>query len=290
MAFVLLSVICSVLVSVLLKLARRYGIDIGQAVAWNYAVASALTALVLRPSLASLHAADAPWPALIGLGLLLPTIFLALGASVRHAGIVRSDAAQRLSLLLSLLAAFLLFGETLTALKGAGIALGLLALLAMVWRDTRGEADAGAGGAAGWLYPLLVFAGFGSIDILFKRVAAAGVPLGASLQAMFALSLLVAFALQLGRRVQGRTRFTLASLAGGVVLGLFNFGNILFYLRGHQALPQHPALVFACMNLGVVVLGAVVGTGFFRERLSLLNLLGLLLALLAIGLLTLGQP
>jgi drug/metabolite transporter (DMT)-like permease len=198
---------------------------------------------------------------------------------------VRSDAAQRLSLLLSLLAAFLLFGEQLTAFKAIGIALGLLALLCMVWRGEHGTLE---GGPAGWLYPLLVFGGFGVIDILFKRVAQAGVPLGASLQAMFALALLVAFALQLWRRLQGRTRFTARSALAGVALGLTNFGNILFYLRGHQALPQHPALVFASMNIGVVALGALVGLLVFRERLSRLNLGGVLLALLAIGLIARG--
>jgi drug/metabolite transporter (DMT)-like permease len=96
----------------------------------------------------------------------------------------------------------------------------------------------------------------------------------------------VAVAIQLWRRARGQTHFTLSSLFGGVVLGLFNFGNIVFYLRGHRALPQHPALVFASMNLGVVVLGALVGVLVFRERLSRVNLVGLLLALLAIGLLT----
>lgn len=279
MIYVLLSVICSVLVSVLLKLARRFQIDIGQAIAWNYAVAGALTTLLLQPSLATLREPAAPWLALAGLGVLLPTIFLALGASVRHAGIVRSDTAQRLSLLISLLAAFVLFGEQLNGLKVAGIALGLLALLCMVWRNGQGTAD---GGIAGWLYPLLVLGGFGAIDILFKRVALAGVPLGAPLQAMFALALLVAFALQLWRRLRGRTRFTMRSVLGGVALGLANFGNILFYLRGHRALPQHPALVFASMNIGVVALGALVGVLLFRERLSRLNLGGVLLALLAI--------
>ena len=186
----------------------------------------------------------------------------------------------------------MLFGESLNASKLLGIVFGLLALLGMVWRTQRGagmDDDASAGGVTDqtgrWLYPLLVFAGFGIIDILFKRVAAAGVPLGASLQAMFALALLVAFALQWWRRAQRQMRFTMRSVQAGVVLGLFNFGNILFYLRGHQALPQHPALVFASMNLGVVVLGALVGTLLFRERLSRLNLAGLLLALLAIVLL-----
>ncbi len=293
MIFVLLSVICSVLVSVLLKLARRFAIDVGQAIAWNYVVASALAAWLLPSSLQTLRAPGAPWLALIGLGVLLPTIFLALAASVRHAGIVRSDAAQRLSLLLALLAAFVLFGEQLSAPKAVGIVLGLLALIAMVWRPRADAADGdvvrgGTGfpavstGAARWLYPLLVFAGFGVIDILFKQVALAGVPLGASLQAMFALALLIGFALQLWRRARGQMRFTARSALGGVALGLFNFGNILFYLRGHQALPQHPALVFTSMNIGVVALGAVVGLLVFREHLSRINFGGVVLAVLAI--------
>ena len=290
MIFVALSVICSVLVSVLLKLARRHGIDVGQAIAWNYVVASVLTAWLLRSPLTALRAPGAPWLALVGLGVLLPTIFLALAASVRHAGIVRSDAAQRLSLLLSLLAAFVLFGEQLTVLKAIGIALGLLALFAMVWRArapvAAGSADRrGLSATAHWLYPLLVFVGFGVIDILFKQVAQAGVPLGASLQAMFALALVVALAWQLWLRARERTHFSARSALGGVALGLFNFGNIVFYLRGHQALPQHPALVFTSMNIGVVALGAVVGLLVFREQLSRINIAGVVLAGLAIGLL-----
>lgn len=285
MFYVWLSVICSVLVSVLLKLSRRFDVDVGQAIAWNYLAAGALTVLILHPSLGTLQQPGAPWLAMIGLGLLLPTIFLALAASVRHAGIVRSDAAQRLSLLISLLAAFVLFGEQLTGHKFAGIVLGLVALLLMVWRhQPAGSID----GVSGWLYPLLVFVGFGVIDILFKRVAQAGVPIGASLQMMFALALPVAFAIQFWRRVQGRTRFNVRSLWAGLLLGLANFGNILFYLRGHQALPKHPALVFASMNIGVVALGALVGLVLFRERLSRLNLGGVLLALLAIGVIARG--
>ncbi|WP_266180163.1 EamA/RhaT family transporter [Dyella humicola] len=281
MIYVLLSVICSVLVSVLLKLARRLEIDIGQAVAWNYVATSALTAAVFHPSLDVLRSPQAPWLGFVGLGLLLPLIFLALAASVSSAGIVRTDAAQRLSLMISLLAAFLLFGETLSISKGAGVALGLLALACMVWRAERGDRE-----SSGWLWPLVVFAGFGVIDILFKLVAKAGTPFAASLQAMFALALVVAFGLQLWRRWYDRVRFTLRDAIAGLMLGLANFGNIVFYVRGHQALPDHPALVFASMNLGVVALGALVGLLAFRERLSRVNLLGLLLALLAIGLIT----
>jgi len=285
MFFVLLSVLCSVLVSVLLKLAGRLQIDVGQAIAWNYVVTSVLTAWLLQPTLATLRGPGVPWLALVALGILLPTIFLALAAAVRHAGIVRSDAAQRLSLLLSLLAAFVLFGEQLNAVKLAGIAFGLLALLCMIWRSGNAVAAPGAGG---WFYPVLVFAGFGVIDILFKRVALAGIPLGDSLQAMFALAVVVAFAMQLWRFLRQRVRFTARSALAGAVLGAANFGNILFYLRGHRALPTHPALVFASMNIGVVALGALVGLLLFRERLSRLNLGGVLLAALAIAVMVWG--
>ncbi|HET7561731.1 MAG TPA: EamA family transporter [Rhodanobacteraceae bacterium] len=283
MLYVLASVVCSVAVSVLLKLARRWHIDVGQAVAWNYVVAGTATLLALRPEWTPLAHAQPPWLALVLLGILLPTIFLALAASVRHAGIVRSDAAQRLSLVLSLGAAFTLFGEQLTLLKLAGCTLGLVAMAGMVWRGGATARDAANGKA--WLWPLVVFAGFGIIDILFKRVAASGVPLGTALAVVFALALLTAFAIELARR----SRWTWQGFAGGVALGLFNFGNILFYLRAHRALPHDPSLVFAGVNLGVVALGAGVGMLVFRERLGRINLAALGLALFAIAMLALAQ-
>src|SRR5574337_196271 len=240
MIFVLFSVLCSVLVSVLLKLTRRLQLDVGQAIAWNYVVTSVLTASLLQPTASTLRGPGVPWLALVALAVLLPTRFLALAAAVRHVGGVRIDAAQRLSF--------------------------LLALPCMVWRS--GHAVA-ASGVAGWFYPVLVFVGFGVIDILFKRVALAGIPLGDSLQTMFALALLVALAMQLWRRLRHGVRFTARSALAGVVLGAANFGNILFYLRGHRALPDHPALVFASMNIGVVALGIIArpwATGGFPQE------------------------
>lgn len=283
MTYIFLAILCSVLVSVLLKLARRQQVDVGQAIAWNYVATSLLTAWIFHPSMEILHGHGVPWAGLIGLGVLLPAIFLALATSVRYAGIVRSDAGQRLSLLISLLAAFVLFGEAINATKLAGIVLGLVALCCMVWR---GGADNAADSKEAWLWPVVVLVGFAAIDILFKHVAQAGTPFAVSLQAMFALALVVSFAIQLWRRVRGQMRFSLRSALGGLLLGLANFGNIVFYVRAHQALPQQPALVFSSMNLGVVALGALVGTLVFREKPSRLNLAGVALAVVAIALAT----
>ena len=85
MHFLLFAVVCSVLVSVLLKLAPRRQIDVFQAITWNYATASALAVAILKPSFASLTAAHTPWLALLGLAVALPGIFLVLARSVRVA-------------------------------------------------------------------------------------------------------------------------------------------------------------------------------------------------------------
>lgn len=286
MHYLVLSVICSVLVSVLLKLAPRQRIDMAQAVTWNYLVASVLSLVLLRPSLASLQTPHAPWVALLGLAVALPAIFLVMARAVTHAGIVRSDVAQRLSLLLSLLAAFLIFGETANAWKAAGLAVGLLAIVCISVRPRAQAAQ--PSGARSWPWLLGVWVGYALVDILLKKVALSGTPSMAALLASFSLAFVLMLAWQLWRHLRGSARLQGRNLVAGALLGLLNFGNILFYVRAHQHLPDSPAVVFAGMNIGVVVLGALVGIIGFGERTSVWNRVGLGLAVLAIGLIAWG--
>lgn len=282
MTYLLISVVCSVLVSVLLKLMQRRGIDTAQAITWNYLAASLLCLWLLDPPLAALAAGDAPVPALVALALLLPGIFLALAASVKAAGIVRTDVAQRLSLVLSLLAAFLWFGERADALKIAGLLLGIVAVVCLVVRED--AAHDGTRGWPRWSLPLLVLLGYASVDVLLKHISAAGTPFAASLQVAFAAAFVLMAALQAVRWRRQRVAMTAPALLSGLLLGAINFGNILFYVKAHRALPDSPAVVFSMMNIGVVVLGTAVGTLVFGERLSRLNLLAIPLAIAAIGL------
>lgn len=287
LAYLLSSVVCSVLVSVLLKLMQRRGIDTAQGIAWNYLAASLLCFTLLDPPMAALAAPHAPWPALALLAVLLPGIFLALSASVRVAGIVRTDIAQRMSLVLSLLAAFLWFGEQADAQRLAGLALGLLAIVLLVLRP-RAAAGEAEGSGSGWALPLLVLVGYASVDVLLKHIAAAGTPFVASLQVAFVAAFIVMMGVQLVRRARSGTELTLPALGAGLLLGALNFGNILFYVKAHRALPDNPAVVFSTMNIGVVVLGTLAGTLLFSERLSRMNLLAIPLAIVAIALIAAG--
>lgn len=280
MHFLFFSVFCSVLVSVQLKLAQRKGIATTQAIAWNYLVAASLCWFLLDPPLSGPVLDQAPVMSLAALSLLLPGIFLAMAASVKAAGIVRTDVAQRLSLVLSLAAAFLLFGEKADALKITGLALGLAAIVCLVARSE--PLPDAAHPSSRWLLPLVVLVGYAGVDILLKRIAIAGTPFAVSLLIAFATAFVLMAALLIWRRVRHGHRFTLAGLLTGLLLGATNFGNILFYVRAHQRLPDSPAVVFSMMNIGVVVLGTLAGVVGFGERLSRLNKLAIPLAVVAI--------
>lgn len=286
MIYVLLAASCSVLVSVLIKLARRYQVDMTQAIGWNYLAASIWCWYLLKPSLAGLSQPATPWPSLLGLALVLPLLFIVVSASVRRAGIVLTDIAQRLSLLLSLLAAFLLFGETTSPLKLAGLALGLLAVVGILLRPERGG---GNDGGRVWPVLLTVWGGYALVDVMLKHIAAAGTPFAASLQVSFALAF-VGMAVWLAIRVlRGQCDLSWRGFAGGLLLGTINFGNILFYVQAHRALPGQPAVVFASMNIGVVVLGTFVGVLAFGEKLSRINRAAVGLAIMAIVFIALAK-
>ncbi|MCE7031434.1 EamA/RhaT family transporter [Lysobacter sp. GX 14042] len=286
MLLILLSALCSVSVAVLLKLAPRWRLDMPQLVMWNYLAASGLCWVLLSPPLENLQRPDTPWPVLLGLAVVLPSLFLVLAACVRAAGIVRTDVAQRLSLLLSLLAAFTVFGEQASVIKLAGLALGLVAVAGIVVRPERGSGP--VQGQRAWLLLLVVWGGFAFVDVMLKVVAQAGTPSSASLQVAFALAFLLMLFWQLVRHWRGRTELEVRHLGAGLLLGLLNFGNIYFYVRAHQSLPDSPAVVFAAMNIGVVVLGTLVGIAAFGEKTGRWNRLAIVLAVAAIALIALA--
>ncbi len=276
MIYILLSIICSVLVSILLKIARRYEVNINQAIAFNYAIAALLCAYFYRPDLSSVS--EAPVSIYLVLGFLLPSIFVVLAGSVKHTGIVRTDIAQRLSLLIPLLAAFIIFKEDISPIKTTAIVLGLIAVVCSIpWQKGGKKSN------KSWLFPLLVFFGMGIIDVLFKQIAVIkSIPFTTSLFLVFIIALSISMLTLMYFILFRKHKLSIKNIGFGLILGFFNFGNILFYLKAHQALKDQPSVVFSAMNIGVIALGSLVGLWLFKEKLSKLNYIGIGLAIIAI--------
>ena len=282
MLYLIIAVLCSVAVSVLLKVLRQQGLDIRQTIVAGYPVAFLLTWLLLKPDISGINALGVAWGIIIALGVLLPAVFVILGRAIEAVGMVATDAAQRLSLIIPIVAAFLLFGEVLTGTRVFGLLLGFLALGALIYRPQQGQISKQAKHTPLWLFG--VWAGYGIIDILFKQIAKQGAafPLTLFMSFGFAGVLLLIYLLIIRVRWQGR------ALAAGLLLGALNVGNIYAYIRAHQVLSDSPSIVFTGMNVGVIAVATLIGVSIFKESLNRVNMLGLVLAIACVAVLFLA--
>lgn len=283
MHYLILAILCSVSVSVLLKVAGKYKIIPNQAIAFNYVIAISLCYFLLKPDFKGLGFTEfflqsEAQPIFLSLGILLPTVFVFMSKAVEYAGIVRADAAQRLALFLQILAAVLIFNETLSSIRIAGVIVAFAALFCLLSKPTNALQD-NAGKAI--LFLILVWAGYGVIGILFKKIALMGGAFPTTLFISFVLAGSIIFIYLLLKR----TIWTAPSLLGGMLLGCLNFFNILFYIKAHQYFKESPTIVFAGMDLGVICLGALTGALIFKEKISKINGVGIALGLVSILLL-----
>jgi drug/metabolite transporter (DMT)-like permease len=285
MHFVLYSVLCSVTVSVLLKVARNMRLDTFQMICWNYPVAVGLTWYFFDPAIKDVVMTTHPWEIYLPLAFLLPTVFMALSASLKSVGIVKTEVAQRLSLIVPLIAAFYLFGERFNWFTGLGLGIGFLAILLCIGWQKKGGAS-GKGFKFPWLYPVMVFLGYGVCDVLFKKIAlTTSIPYTTSIFVVFILAMVVAFLFLFIKLAFKSTTFEWKALLWGLGLGIFNFANILFYMKAHRLIPDNPSIVFAGMNMGVITLGALVGLWIFKEKLTSWNWIGIIFSILAVWIL-----
>lgn len=282
MLFLVLSILCSVTVGVIFKITRKYNSNPTQIVAFNYIAALVLCYFTYTPNLKEVDS-NAPWNLYIAIGVLLPVVFLFLVASIKHMGIVKTDAAQRLSLFIPILAAWFIFKEEFNTYKIIGIVIGFVALLFILRKQSENKQNK-------WIFPTVVLVGFGIIDILFKQIAIyTTLPYPTSLFVVFCIALAVAILISVYEIGIKNVKLESKNILFGALVGIFNFGNILFYLKAHKAFAENPSTVFAGMNMGVIVLGSLVGLLFFKEKLSKLNYIGLFLALIAIVFIVISQ-
>ncbi len=285
MLSIIISLICSVSVGILLKIAKKYDVTFMQIIGWNYLVALLLAKFIFSPDLSETAVNNLPFLILSGLWILLPMVFLIQALSIKHVGIVKTDIAQRLSLFIPIVASYFLFDERFTTYKIIGLIIAFIAIF-----FTLDKAEINQNTNKKWQYPLLVLLGFGVIDVLFKKmVIFSELAFTTTLYLTFIGALVVAWLINGFLIVTKKQKFGINNIFWGIALGLLNFGNIYFYLKAHKELSENPSTVFATMNLGVIILGSFIGVLFFKEKLNKKNYFGIVLALVAVVLIVISQ-
>lgn len=280
MIYLIIAIILSVTVSVNLKLLRRYYTDSYQAIVFNYPSALALSYFFFRPNLQAIPETN-QWTLFFVTALMMLSIFYFISKSIQTSGIVITAISQRLSLIIPVIAAFLLFDETFTLLKFIGLIIGFLAIYFSV---PSGKFDSKN---INFWYPVIVFSGTGILDIFFNHITKfSNLSFTDCLFYIFSIAAILGFLSLIYLKITNRLDFQWRAVFAGLLLGVFNFGSIYFYIKALKIEHDKPSVVFSAMDIGVIALGSVVGFMLFKEKLSKINKVGLFLAIIAICILT----
>ena len=280
MAYLIIAIFCSVVVSVNLKLLKRYYTSSFQAIVFNYPTALILSYFLFRPSFED-SPSDNQFLIFLIMAFMMLSLFYFISKSIETSGIVITAIGQRLSLIIPVLAAFMIFNESLSMLKLSGLIIGFLAIYFSVPKAKF------ASNNINYWYPFIVFFGTGILDIFFNMITQfSNLSFTTCLFYIFAIATILGLFTLLYLKSSGKLDFQLKALFAGVVLGIFNFSSIYFYIKALAIEADRPSIVFSAMDIGVIASGSVVGFLMFKEKLTMLNKAGIALAILAICILT----
>lgn len=223
-----------------------------------------------------------PWfPYAVLLGTLFIIMFYLIGNSSQKAGITVTTLANKLSLVFPVLFSILYFHETISVLKFVGMAMAVTAVILTVYKK-----DIKKTNLLYILLPVSLFFGSGITDSVLKF--AQGEKITESESAIFSFFVfLVAFVIATGislvnNKSKGKKFNHAPTLFFGTILGLVNFGSLYFMINALNNSKLKSSLVFALVNISIVMLSAVIGKIIFKEKLSRINISGIFLAMVSI--------
>ncbi len=244
----------------------------------NYVAASlvcVVVMLVVRPG------ENALFTSLTGLwgGVCYLLSLLYYFAAVKRIGMGLATSANRIAVAVPVAVALLVWHETLRAEQGIGLALVAISFPLL------GSGRAGLGSAElkvllGTLVPLFVITGACQLS---NRIYSGGAPAQNTflfLSCLFGAAGATAFLALLVQPVKPRRQ----DVYIGLVLGGANLTTNVLLLAALRELPS--AVVFSVSSAASVMLAAVTGVMFWRERLNRVATSGVLLATAAVVLLT----
>lgn len=285
MIYLVLSILASTLINVIFRVFNRYDIDNQQAITFNY-LTCVLTGMLMLDFTLPWQSFDlnAPWFSLsLGLGSLFIVVFLGMAITARKDGISVSVVASKMGVIFPVLFAALVLEEHLSGLVVTGILISLLSVFLTSRKNLPLDAV-----TMTWI-PVLVWLGSGAIDTLLKVIEThlpEGVTEDVPVIIIFFSAAVFGSAILTYRIHKRQTTFHLRHLLAGILLGIPNYFSIYFVFMALRSNVLSTAQVFPVNNLGVVLFSTLISVLVFREKLSKINLAGLLLALIAIILLS----
>lgn len=283
MIYLLFSVLSSTAIFVLFKLFSKYKIDTLQAIVINYATAFSFGLIFNDAQTTVSEIIQTNWfIAAIGLGFLFIAIFNVMALTAQRNGLSVASVASKMSLIIPVIFGIYVNNESTEAQKLIGIALALVAVYLTSIKQKENSVVTKS------IYlPIILFIGSGIIDTSVNHFAPKGnIPL--FLSSIFGIAAIIGFCLFAYKSITTKKRFQLKSIPFGILLGVVNYGSMYFLLLALRVENTESSTIFTINNIAILALSTLVGLVLFKENISKKNWIGIILAFIAILLVTLA--
>ncbi len=292
MHFLLLCILSSTAIFVTFKSINRLNIPAFPVIVINYLVATLLGFLIYTGDTGLASIPGSSWlPISIIIGILFILMFFLIAYSTKKAGISVTTVASKMSVIFPIAFSLIIDpADQLSLIKLAAILLALAGVVLTIYKPEREQSEKSI-----IFIPLLLFVGMGLVDSLVKLaqqqyVSDEETALFSAILFLnaFLAGILVAFFYR-----KHNHYFLKAKVWGwGLLLGAVNFGSIFFLVRAlHYSSPtgkhMDSSVIFGANNISIVALSVLVGLLVFKEKLKLINWIGVGLSALALLLFTL---
>lgn len=286
MIYILLSIITAWWLIFCFKLFPKYKIQQLDAIVVNYFVCTWMSYLFTPKS--SLQS-DAFWnwlPYAVMLGLFFISLFNLMAYSTRMVGITVTSTANKLSLVIPVMAGYLLLNESMSGLKIVGF---IVALVAIYFITRKHDDSEKVMDKKLIILPVILFLWNGVNDSIFSVVQKKYLP--ESDYSFFSLVIFgISFCLGIMYitylKIKNKETFQMRNVWAGILLGIPNYFSIYYMLKALNNSGFSNSEVYTIANIGIVSLSAVSGYFLFHEKLSRANIIGLLLSFVAIFLIS----
>jgi len=268
-----LSIIFTICLFLFFKEFDRRKVDTLEAITFNYLSAGLLSIAFGSSGYTYENTIYSDWfiPTVF-LGIFFIIMFNIMALTTQKLGVTIGSLASKMSLIIPVVFALLFQGDSWTILKSVGIVIALLSVYLTV---KKGEEKNGP------IYlAILLFVGAGLLDTVLSHIQFKYLESQAAKDYFTSTVFLVAFCVGFLMLIIKKQTFKIRNIIFGLSLGIPNYFSILFVLKSLNKMDS--SLVFPILNIGVVILSALIGWGYYKEHLSKLNWLGVVLAISSI--------
>lgn len=276
----LFSILSSSLIFILFKLFPKYNINTFQAVVFNYFTAFACGIILFQDEWKNEALNSGAWPYyMVAAGILFISLFIIIGKSSQKNGVALTSVAVKMSMAISMLLMIMLYNESLSYLKIAGIILAFTGVFLVSFS----KAEQNKNGSL-WML-IILFVGSGFLDFLLNYVQKYELThLSSALFSAFGFGIagVIGLIILLFQLYTKKTIFSPRSAFAGIILGIPNYFSIFLLIVSYKSTGWNDSTVLSLTNVSIVILSAIFGFLVFKENLTLQKGFGILSAIAAI--------